>query len=566
MIDPGHPFSVAFGDLIAALEDRVRNGVERPAVYSFAFQQTVNSYQIPDTIHAVTRVSGLRGGRATVFAENLHYRVSANRLQWVNELEKPDHGKRVDVEYTTREAPPGLTDFNQGSVIGTLLRATAREMSSMYAQMDEAYRRAFIDQASGAGLDNVVALLGVTRTEAQPAVGEVKFFRKTGAGQPIPIAKGTRVSDRSNRIFVTQEAAVILPGARDVKVPVQALVPGIAGNVNAGTITVMPTPPRNVDGVTNDNPTRDGQEAEPDDRLRDRAKHALERAGNATLNAIKFAVLGVEGVEAAEVLDHSLDDGIPLGEVRVRYSGGKREDVFKVVEATRAAGVLAQLDPIQEVFVSGNLYLIPAVPGPTAASVADFLARTVNLIKSLSIGDPLSLRRLGALAFQIPGMAEMAEAKLDFRRRDNTTGPVTDPFFVAKTEIIRPDVAALRAIVLSSLKFQSSALGVDPERLRLTLQVLDSTNAPVLFRNFALDLNVTIRAYSLTAPDDPPVRINAVSKRLEITNSTNGVITILAAEVVLFRPEVHNPDFEFVISCPAFPGLQAITQRIRIIP
>jgi uncharacterized phage protein gp47/JayE len=120
-------------------------------------------------------------------------------------------------------------------------------------------------------------------------------------------------------------------------VAIEAADAGPQGNVNAGTITIMPTPPPGVDGVTNENPTHDGQSAEDDDRLRDRARHALERAGNATLNAIRFAVLEVDGVEGVEVIDRSTDDSIPLGEVRVRYSGGRIEDVRRAVELSRAA-------------------------------------------------------------------------------------------------------------------------------------------------------------------------------------------------------------------------------------
>jgi hypothetical protein len=327
----------------------------------------------------------------------------------------------------------------------------------------------------------------------------------------------------------------------------------------------MPTPPRNIDGVTNANPTRDGQEPESDERLRDRAKHALERAGNATLNAIKFAVLAVDGVDAAEVIDHSLDDSIPLGEVRVRFSGGKREDVDAVVNSTRAAGVLFQLDPVKEVLISGDLFLIPAVPGPTPASLADFLTRTVNLLNALSIGDPLPLRRIAALAFQVPGFAELAEARLNFRRTDGTSGNVGDPFFIAPTEIIRPDEANLHAITLSNLNVSTKELLPNPNKLRLTLQVRDAADTPVKFRDFSLDLNVTVRAYPV-ATEDNPVRLNAVTKKVEFRDSTDGTIIITATDVDAFRLALHKPELEFVITSPAFPGLQGITTKNIINP
>ena len=216
MIDPGHPFSVPYEDVIAALEDRVRNGVEQPDRARFVFQRAVSSYELPREAYAITRVSGLMGGLFAVFTPGLHFQFSNNRVVWIHDDERPDENSRIDVEYTYRDRPAGLTDFNAGSVVGTLVRAAAREMKLLYEQMDEAYRRAFIDVAEGVALDNVVALLGVGRNPALPAQGEVTFFRRAPAGV-IPIPAGTRIADESGRLFVTTAAAQILEEADEFK-------------------------------------------------------------------------------------------------------------------------------------------------------------------------------------------------------------------------------------------------------------------------------------------------------------------------------------------------------------
>ena len=75
----------------------------------------------------------------------------------------------------------------------------------------------------------------------------------------------------------------------------------------------MPTPPNGVEGVINKEPVAGGTPDETDDQLRQRAKFHLERLGNATLNALKFAVLEIDGVEGVSVADHSVDSAIPLG-------------------------------------------------------------------------------------------------------------------------------------------------------------------------------------------------------------------------------------------------------------
>ena len=160
----------------------------------------------------MVRVSGLVGGKNfTVFRPDVHFRLGNNRIIWLHATEKPLDGGRLEVEYTYREPPAGLTDFNPGSVVGTLVRAVARELKLLYEQMDQAYRRAFIDEANGAALDNVVALLNVTRNPALKARGEVTFFRKSATNRNVPIPAGTRIEDASRRAFVTTKAAQIEP-------------------------------------------------------------------------------------------------------------------------------------------------------------------------------------------------------------------------------------------------------------------------------------------------------------------------------------------------------------------
>src|SRR5205823_9087301 len=141
-------------DLIESLEERIREGVEQPATFEAVFNNAVATYALPTNLFAVTRVTGLVSGRFTVFTENTDYRLAGNQLTWrkladgTADVLTPQPGTRFQVEYTFRGRPAGLTDFNPGSVIGTLVRAVAHEITLLYNQMDEAYRRASIDQAS----------------------------------------------------------------------------------------------------------------------------------------------------------------------------------------------------------------------------------------------------------------------------------------------------------------------------------------------------------------------------------------------------------------------------------
>ena len=212
MIELGNPFSEPYRDLIASLEQSIREGVEQPATDRIIFQSNVSAYELRYPAASVTRVSGLVSGKNfMLFQPDVHFRFSNNRIIWLHATEKPLDGGRLEVEYTYRERPAGLTDFNPGSVVGTLVRAIARELKLLYEQMDQAYRRAFIDEASGVALDNVVALLGVTRNPAIKAQGEVTFFLKAATNRNVPLPANTRLADESGRVFVTTAPGQIEP-------------------------------------------------------------------------------------------------------------------------------------------------------------------------------------------------------------------------------------------------------------------------------------------------------------------------------------------------------------------
>ena len=166
----------------------------------------------------------------------------------------------------------------------------------------------------------------------------------------------------------------------------------------------------------------------------------------------------MDGVEGVEVVDHSIDSTLPLGEVRVRYSGG---------DVTRCGGSgtdarrwhSREAGRINEILIRGIFYLI-ADPPTSPAAVNTFMSAVMNAISQLSIGQTLSVRRLNALVYQIGGFAEVAEAQLQYRKADPAhhgqflDGDVSDPLLIDRTELVRPDAGRLRGVVLTTLQAQ----------------------------------------------------------------------------------------------------------------
>ena len=635
MSDP-NDFTRPLADLVASLENRARLGVEQPGSVVAIFKSSLTSYELPGDTVGLSRVAGWRAQRYAVFEAGVDYGFGGGRLQWLGA--PADEGSRLDIETLWREPPSELTDFNPGSVAGTLLRAAARELALMYAQMDQAYRRAFIDDATGAALDNVVALLGVKRIAAQAARGRVTFSRKKPAVQAVVVPAGTRVADKAGRAFVTLADAQIRSSAEELRLPagstvtvadrigeligvwpkaaapdsteplavagkgfgddersirlaavpaagaelrvrykprsatvdVRAVQPGPDGNVNAQSLTLMPTPPKDIDAVANEDPTDGGQAAEADDRLRERAKHALERAGNATLNAIRFAVLQVDGVQGVEVVDHERDDSIPLGEVRVRYAAAEsdalRDAVRAAVDASRAAGVMARVERITQVTLTGRFYLVPS-DAPDAKATAAFVASAVAAANALQIGQPLSLRKLQAAAYTIPGLADMAEAQLLAHKPlpSSPGAPVTgDPLFAAGNELIRLGVADLRAVLLAAV-VAGAHRRVAAGGYQIDIQLRDADGNTPVFQALSLDLFVAVRAQLQTNPTEAPLRVGGFTRKVAFDSAATATLDVaVAADIPGFDPAQHMHEVQFLITAAAYAGLAGSSVRFDI--
>jgi uncharacterized phage protein gp47/JayE len=634
MIDVGNPYSRPFASLVESLQDSLLLGVEQPATIDILYRSGTTAYAIKGAgpvSGLADQVTGFVAGKPAVFSFGQHYSYAVGQLIWqpVDASDPslaaswfPDDNSRLTVGYFYRDLPSGITDFNAGSVAGTLVRSVARELKLLYEQMDQAYQRAFIDYAQGAALDNVVALLGISRNLALPAQGAVTFSLKKAPRTDVVIPVGTRVADARGRLFKVTQAGVIpaivaesfspattvlqvaqpiaslvhaqLRGASGflatvdsaagkpygndgrtvtlavaptaastvllsylakspkVTVKVLAMDTGPEGNLGSGSLTVMPTPPRGVDGgVSNELPLTGGEAAEADDPLRERAKHALERAGNATLNAIRFAVLNVDGVDSVEVRDFSVDPAVPLGEVWVRFATGTPEIagvVVDTVDKTRAAGIKARVTQVSTVTLSGRLCVIPDVAGAGKDALARYQSAVVGALGKLGIGEAVSARKLASLVFQIAGLADVGEVQLAERRvGDAGATPVTtDPYIVGPDEQARPDAGAIQVTPLQALAVSAATLTGAGHTLACTVKLLDDAGAAVPLRSMHLALNASVRGKAAATPNQP----------LQQVAQTTGSVTFAGADGA-------SASFD-AITIPGLAGLDVATLEVLV--
>jgi len=281
----------------------------------------------------------------------------------------PDPGTPFFVNYDHRgpaAAAPLLTDRNPGSVTRLLAESVGREYAVLSRQLEAVYRAGFLDTAGGRDLEQLVALLGLSRRGRANATGTVVFARSTPATADVFIPAGTRLSTAEPPAvaFETTEDCTLHRGSLSVEVAIQATVAGADGVVPARAVTVIHRPIFGVETAENPEPTALAGADETDAELRQRARRALEGGGKATVGALLAALTTLPGVREKDVRiaeDHLKRPGVITLSLAAPLDAANAERAVALLEATRPAGVrlIHNLDAPAPL---GSL-----TPGPNAA-------------------------------------------------------------------------------------------------------------------------------------------------------------------------------------------------------
>ncbi len=398
------PYARFADDLLTALtggiirEEHRFVGVESP--YALAH---------PAVVVESLRVYGQRGEAYTEFARGVEYRYDADEqaILWQPEAALPDDRSYFYVNYSLPEARPRLTDRSPGSVVNILSGAFAREFAVLHQQMEGIYRAGFIETAEDVALDQIAALLDIRRKDARFAQAEVLFTRTTPAPGDISVAAGTVVSTSAGLGFETTDKRTLRKGQLSIAVPVRAQVEGPVGKVDAKTITTVNRPIFGIEGVVNEQASYFATERESDEVLRRRIQGTLERAGRATLDAIKFRL--IEEVPQLNETNVQVEEGATPGQVAVRLGLEGTPDA-ELISRVEAALLAARPAGIR---VSHTLGLGSALAAPVAASP---VARPQVLADMAAAGAP-------AAAATLDGAAEAATLPLQVEILLRMAGP-----------------------------------------------------------------------------------------------------------------------------------------------
>ena len=199
-----------------------------------------------------------------------------------------------------------LIDVSVGSVLRAVLEANASVALWIQWLIMEVLSTTRAATSSGADLDSWVADFGLARLPAVAAHGYARFGRATpGLATAIPVgalirtgatssAQSFQVVANAAQAFWTGSGYALAATATEILVPIQAVTPGRAGNVQAGVLQTLSTAIPGVDAVTNDYAATGGLDAETDAALRVRFGSFIDSRTRATEQAVIFAIQSVQ--------------------------------------------------------------------------------------------------------------------------------------------------------------------------------------------------------------------------------------------------------------------------------
>jgi len=424
---------------------------------------------------------------------------------------KRDYPEVVDAMLSRlRDADGGLgalSDTTEGSVVRTLVEVFAQELSVAYAQLEHVYNLGYLDTAHGDALDMVVALLGVKRRPAGSTEGRVVFSRVKPASDDVSIPAGTHVTGLGEPgaavpLFETVRDAVLDQGSIEVAVQVRSVDVG-QGTVEAGQIILMPRPIWGVEQVTNPTALLARQNEETDDELRERARHAIDRANVGTVAAIEEAVrsLGLREVRVQEKVQHL------SGEIDVVIGDEGSESWIatarEVVDDVRPAGVRVHVMAAERIFVkvTATIVLEQDLESGDIATLRAFLTGRVKAyIERLGVNQNVRWRKVRNLLADHDSVLDVELTKVP-----GTSGEIRllDPFV--------PEVDHWEPVAYRNLVKNKDILIRGNERASLDLGELP---IDLSFEPPALDVWVDVRI-TLAAGTNVIGLADAVQKKLE---------------------------------------------------
>lgn len=319
-----------------------------------------------------------------------------------------------------RSVTDKITDFQPGSVARTLMEAPAVEMEELYLQMFLGLRDA-IPVAT-------FKSFGFDKLPSRRAFGYASVSSETPLTAEIAIPVGTKFTTETGESYTSTVAATFAVGQTLVRVPVQADVTGLAGNVAAGVIIECALFPSSSGYTVGNSLIANGADPETDAEREARFAEFVAALSRGTVSACRYAAGSAVVLDADGNIDQFVtrvglteipgrvtiflysNQGMASAELladgQFRIEGGRDDIAGTITPGYRPAGVRVDVLAMAERLVPMSIQ-VQMLPGFTLTpavrqDLTDIYAAEIG---GVAAGDTLYLGSLVEALLAAPGVA-----------------------------------------------------------------------------------------------------------------------------------------------------------------
>jgi uncharacterized phage protein gp47/JayE len=295
-------------------------------------------------------------------------------------------------------------------------------------------------------VDSFGADFGMTRLAAVAGQGSVTFSRYTPtmAGL-IPTGTTLTTSDNTTQFTVgtdttnaawsaSQNGYLLGVGVASVTVPVTATVAGSAGNVLAGTISLITSALPGIDTATNALALSGGLDAETDAAFRLRFQGFINSRTRATVQAVSYATTSIQQGVNCTVQENTDGNGDFMpGKFVVTVDDGSGSPPATLLTSIQAA--VEAVRPVGSIFAVTGPTVLPAnialtlaiADGSSSATAISAVNSAITaFVNGLPVGSSLPYTRLAQLAYDAsPAVTNVSGLTLQGGAADLTASPGT---------------------------------------------------------------------------------------------------------------------------------------------
>ena len=245
---------------------------------------------------------------------------------------------RDEVYTALRTAFGDNIDLDDQQPLGLITNIFVEQIADSWESAQAVYNSFWASTATGVSLDRIAALNGVTRLQATYSTGELQI---TGTNGTFIDIGDLRVGNGVGGTVVNSQAGTISGGTLTLACRAES-----TGDTTylAGTLTTILTPIFGVSAVTNPADVSGGRNTETDAEFRLRRAEFLQASGSSNVEGIRNALLDLEYVTAAivveDVVNHTISCSI-LTDLGGAISGFPDEEleVAETIFNAKAAGI-----------------------------------------------------------------------------------------------------------------------------------------------------------------------------------------------------------------------------------